>query len=115
MSLVPQTPRSHGPEPAHPSWSDRSLTQEERRGRWGVQAAHFRARELAEDVFDGPVRTGLLGVRSTGPMRAILRIDVPFSGLDRHHELERRFLERAHLDPVLSRVPLVYVLGPSLG
>jgi hypothetical protein len=89
------------------------LTEEERMGRWEVRAAHWRALELANAAFGGPVRSSLLGLRHRGPMRGLLRLDVPWEGLELHREREAVFLSMAGADPLLSRVPLVYVLGPD--
>ena len=52
-------------------------------------------------------------VRPVGPARGLLVLSVPFEDLERHRELEARFLAAAGADPVLTQVPLVYVFGPD--
>jgi hypothetical protein len=94
---------------------ERDLTREERRSRWAVRAAQWRARELAEIVFGGVTRSSLIGMRLGGAARGLLQLDVPFEDLDTHRAREARFLAAAGADPVLSQVPLVYVIGPAAG
>lgn len=89
------------------------LTEEDRVGRWEVRAAQWRALELASAAFGEPVRSSLLGLRTRGALRGLLRLDVPWEGLERHREREALFLAMADADPLLSRVPLVFVLGPD--
>lgn len=50
--------------------------------------------------------------------RGLLHLEVPFDGggsidLERHRERESAFSHAAGLDPVLRRIPLVYVFGAS--
>ncbi len=89
------------------------LTEAERQGRWEVRAAEWRALELAREIFGAEARVSLIGIRSAGPMRGLLQLDVPFDGLDAHRALETDFMAQVGLDPVLSRVPLIYVLGAN--
>jgi hypothetical protein len=100
-------------DPEHPQLIERTLDREERRSRWAVRAAQWRARELAEAVFGGVGESSLLGMRMAGPARGVLVLSVPFSDLARHSEREGRFMAAAAADPVLGQVPLVYVFGPE--
>ena len=100
--------RSDLPEPRLQS----VLTEEERQGRWAVRAAQWRALDLAQQTFGINVRVQLIGGRAHGPMRGILRLDVPFLDLEHHRVREARFLSMVSADPLLACVPFVYVLGP---
>lgn len=110
--------------PRHPAGGDErsdaptahlqvTRTEAEVQARWEVRAAQWRALELARSVFGPDVRASMLGLRSQGMLRGLLRLDVPFDGLEGHRRREAAFLARAGVDPLLSRVPLVYVLGPD--
>lgn len=112
--LVPIRPggggdRSDRPEPHLQG----PLTQAERIGRWEVRAAQWRAVELAREVFGAEVRGSMIGVRSRGPLRGLMRLDVPFDELVRHRVREARFMAMATVDPLLAKVPLLYVMGPA--
>lgn len=88
------------------------LTESERLARWEVRAAQWRALELARAAF-GPGVTGtLMGLRPEGALRGLLRLDVPFRCLDSHREKERAFLGMVGGDPLMTRVPLLFVVGP---
>ena len=115
MSLIPQPASSGGaPELEHPRLLERPLSLAERRARWEVRAAQWRARELAESVFGEVGGISLLGMRPHGPLRGLLRLEVPFVDLALHGSRQARFMAAAQADPVLARVPLVYVFAPSL-
>lgn len=111
-ALLPPFARGLEPDPEKREHVDHVLDQEERRRRWEVRAAHWRARALAEEVFHGVVETRLSGLRTGGGLRGLLHLDVTFRDLDDHREAEARFLAAAGADPLLSTVPLVYVVGP---
>ena len=85
----------------------------EQRKRWEVRAAQWRARELAQLVFGDVSDMGLSGIRVGGEMRGLLRLDVPFDDLCKHHDREARFMAAVLNDPLLSAVPLLYVIGPD--
>ena len=85
----------------------------EQRKRWEVRAAQWRARELAQLVFGDVSDMGLSGIRGGGEMRGLLRLDVPFDDLCKHHDREARFMAPVLNDPLLSAVPLLYVIGPD--
>lgn len=112
-AFLPERPGGWGEE--HP-WAplvERRLTREERRSRWAVHAARWRAVELAESVFGDVARSVIVSIRLEGPARGLLELDVPFRDLETHQELEARFLAAATADPVLSQIPLVYVFGAA--
>lgn len=116
MSLLPEPAGSHTglPDAEHPRLLQRPLSLAERRARWEVRAAQWRARELAELVFGEVASTSLTGIRPRGPLRGLLELEVPFDGLESHREKEARFMAATRTDPVLARVPLVFVFAPSL-
>ena len=84
----------------------------EQRNRWEVRAAQWRAREIAQLVL-AVFWIGLTGIRGRGEVRGLLRLDVPFDDLCKHHDRETRFMAAVLTDPVLSAVPLLYVIGPE--
>ncbi|MCG6955526.1 MAG: hypothetical protein LJF04_05990 [Gemmatimonadetes bacterium] len=110
--LVPQVPGGREAPEIPKSSLQQTLTEEERLARWEVRAAQYRAHELALEAFGAPVRMHLMGLRTRGAMRGLLEMGVPFEDLAEHRSREARFLAAVGLDPLLSRVPLVYVLGP---
>ena len=115
MNSFPQTIGSGAfLEPEHPRLLQRPLSLAERRVRWEVRAAQWRAREIAEIVFGGVAASSLIGIRSQGPLRGLLELEVPFECLDSHREREARFMAAAQADPVLARVPLVFVFAPGV-
>ena len=114
--LLPQTPwggdeRSDLPEPRLQG----VLSREEQVGRWEVRAAQWRAMELAHAVFGEGARGTLLGIRHVGGLRGLFKLDVPFHSLDAHREKERAFLGMVDADPLMRRVPLVFVFGADVG
>jgi len=82
-------------------------------GRWEVRAAQFRALELAREAFGHTARGSLMALRHRGDIRGLLCLDVPFDDLDAHRRRESTFLALAAADPLLSRIPLVYVMGAA--
>lgn len=111
-SLFPPTSGGEEPPEAPESSLQQVLTEEERVARWEVRAAQYRAHELALESFGAPVRMHLMGMRTRGAMRGLLEMGVPFRDLPGHRAREARFMAAVGADPILSRVPLVYVLGP---
>jgi len=114
MSLIPRRPgggddRSDRPEPHLLG----VLSEAERIGRWEVRAAQWRAIELARLAFGAEARGFMIGLRARGALRGLMRLDVPFEGLDEHRRREAHFLGLVGADPLLARVPLVYVVGPD--
>jgi len=112
MSIVPRPARGLLPEPSHPGVLDRSRATAVARHRWEVRAAQWRARELAEEVFGPGVVAAMAGVRPGGFPAGMITLDVPFRSLETHRSGEARFLSSAWRDPVLSRVPILFILGP---
>jgi hypothetical protein len=110
--FLPGNARGANHEAEHPRLLQGDLDQAQARARWAVRAAQWRARELAEAVFGDVGESSLRGLRTDGPARGLLTLTVPFDDLETHRELEARFMAAAYHDPVLSRVPLVYVFGP---
>jgi hypothetical protein len=94
---------------------DPTLGERTAEARWETRAAQWRARELAEEVFGGEVAARLTGRRGGHPFRGLLHLDVPFRDLAQHRVREAAFLSAAARDPVLERVPFVFVLTPVPG
>lgn len=86
---------------------------EEDRERRSVEAAGRRAREIADEVFGAVSRASLSGVGFGGPFRGLLRLDVPYLGICVHRAREARFLAAVGDDELLTRVPLLFVVGPD--
>ena len=112
-AFFPSQAAGPGPELDHPKLHQRPSSPEEQRARWEVRAAQWRAREIAEHVWGSVTSMGLTGIRGDGPLRGMLRLDVPFVDLERHLARETCFLEAVARDPLLAHVPLVYVIGPD--
>ena len=110
---LPSRWHGSGAELDHPRLISEPLSPAERRGRWEVRAAQWRAREIAEAVFGRVASVALLGLRADGTLRGLLRLEVPFADLERHRDREARFLAAAEADPILAQVRLVYVFGPE--
>lgn len=112
--FLPDGVRGGGlPEPDHPRLDQRPLSRAERRARWEVRAAQWRARQIAEAVFGRVGDSSLISLRATGPLRGLLRLEVPFLDVREHRVREDRFLAAVDKDPVLARIRLVYVIGPE--
>jgi len=115
-AFLPVGTSGHDPDGEHPHLLQRDLRREERRARWAVRAAQWRAREIAQHVFGGGVEARPAGpVPTSGPVRGMLRLRVPFDHPDGHRDRESRFMAAAYRDPVLSQVALVYVFDPADG
>jgi hypothetical protein len=112
-AFVPTGSFGPEPEPEHPQLRQRPLSPAEQRARWAVRAAQWRAREIAEHVFGSVSSMGLTGIRGQGPMRGLLRLDVPFADLEAHRRREGRFMDAVRADPLLALVPLVFVISPD--
>lgn len=111
--LLPGKPTGPAGEAEHPRLIEGDLDRAEVQARWAVRAAQWRARELAEAVFGDGVEARLRGLRTAGPARGLLTLAVPFADLETHRSREARFMAAAYQDPILSKVPLVYVFGPA--
>jgi hypothetical protein len=113
--LFPRGSDPVAPAPERTTYVDPTLEEQSAAWRWEARAAQWRARELAEIVFGGEVVARLSGRAGRAPFRGLLHLDVPFRDLDTHRALEAVFLSSASRDPVLGRIPLVFVLGPRGG
>lgn len=54
---------------------------------------------------------GLTGIRADGPLRGLMRLDVPFDDLRVHEARQERFMAAVASDPLLATIRLVYVFG----
>lgn len=88
---------------------DPTLDRRTSHRRWEVRSAQWRAWLLAEAAFGAPVRVTLAGGGEYQSLRGLLTLTVPFRDLADHHRRESLFLAWAGQDPVLFRVPLVFV------
>lgn len=117
--LFPRRPTGPEGDPERTEHLDRSRELQEARARWTLGTARWRARELAETIFGGEVSVRLpaasadAGAGGSFPFRGLLHLDVPFRDLEAHRSRERVFLACAGADPVLSRVPFLYVFRPD--
>lgn len=114
MSAFPIRGRAQPIERDAPRLTQRPAAPAERRARWEVRAAQWRARELAEAAFGEVSDSRLLGLRVEGGLRGLLRLEVPWTGHEQHSAREARFLEATERDPILSNVRLVYVIGHAV-
>jgi hypothetical protein len=83
------------------------------RNPWEVRSAQWRAWALAEEAFGEGVRTYLAGRGGYRPFQGLLTISVPFRTLQDHRHRESLFLAWASRDPVLTRVPFVFIFAPA--
>lgn len=113
-AFLPRSAPGPVKEPDHPRLLQRPVAPAAQRARWEVRAAQWRAQEIAESVFGRITSASLLGIRPGGQLRGLLLLEVPFQDLETHCALERRFLAAVGIDPILARVPLVYVFGPDV-
>jgi hypothetical protein len=101
------------PEPDHAALRQREQSVEENRQRWEVRAAQWRAHELATEIFGAVYGSSMLGLRTSGDVRGLLHLEVPFASVDVHKEREAIFMSCVTSDPILSRIDLIYVVGPE--
>ena len=80
---------------------------------WELRSARWRAWSLAEMVFGNEVTVSLVGRPGHQDFRGLLYLSVPFRDLPDHKNRESIFLTWAGLDPILTRVPLVFVFEPN--
>ena len=99
------------PDPEAPVWTDPMHEVEEARRRWEGRAAQWRARALAEALFQGEVRATLQGHRVRGAFHGMLHLEVPFEDLANHRGREAAFLACAARDDVLAQVPLIFIFS----
>lgn len=112
MSLVPR--RSGGVDPLEDAATLlQGVHEEARREAWNADSARWRAGALAEAIFGHGVVPRLRYARGAAGFRALVELEVPFADLERHRELERRFLWEAYRDEILARVPTLFVFTPA--
>jgi hypothetical protein len=93
--------------------TDPFLARRVERRPWELRSAQYRAWSLAELAFGDEVQVRLVGRPGYPGFRGLLYLTVPFADLYDHELRQARFLEWAGLDPVLQRVPLVFVFEPN--
>lgn len=99
--------------PEHTTLPDRHLLGErELARRRHVRAAAWRALKLARTVFGSGVSLRLREATGRGRFGGLLHLDVPFDDLADHRLREDVFTACAGIDPLLSRIHLVYVFNP---
>lgn len=79
---------------------------------WELRSAQYRAWALAAVTFGPEVSVSLVGRPGYPDFRGLLHLSVPFLDLEDHTRREALFLSWAGADPVLSRVPLIFVFEP---
>jgi hypothetical protein len=107
---VPGVPLD-GPEPME--HVDPLLARRIDRKPWEIRSAQWRAWTLAEAVFGTGVRVHLSGRIGYQGIRGLLTMTVPFRDLTDHRGRESLFLSWAAQDPVLSRMPLIFIFQPD--
>lgn len=100
-----------GPEPTE--HLDPLLDRRVEHRPWEVQSAQWQAWTLAQAAFGDEVRVLLTGRRGFQGFRGLLTLTVPFRDLEDHRARESLFLAWAGVDPVLTRVPLIFVFEPE--
>lgn len=113
--LFPSRPGDLPDEPQGMHHVDPTVGERSLRRRWETRAAQWRARALAEEAFGGEVAVRLTGRVAGHAFRGLLHLDVPFTDLADHRARESWFLSAAAHDPVLQRVPFVFVVTPVPG
>jgi hypothetical protein len=79
---------------------------------WELRSAQYRARWFAEMAFGADVQASLAGRPGYPSFRGLLYLRVPFRDLEDHERRQSLFLTWAGHDPLLARVPLVFVFEP---
>lgn len=114
MSLVPR--QAEGSDEERPPATLLQELREEAREQLRVaNSARWRAGALAESIFGPGVIPRLRYARGAVGFHAMVELEVPFRSLDRHRELEGRFLWEAGRDDVLCRVNTLFVFTPAGG
>jgi hypothetical protein len=114
-AILPTGPGNLAREPEATSIQDPRRETEQQRFRWEIRAAQWRALEIARAIWGESVSASLSGYGSRGAFRGLLHLEVPLAGgsrfdLELHREREDAFTRAAGRDPVLERIPLVYLL-----
>lgn len=111
MSLIPRRASGPGGE-EEAATLVQGMEQEVRRASHWAQAARWRAGALAEAIFGEGVVPRLRYARGAAGFQALVELEVPFHGLERHRDAEHRFVHEAGRDEVLSRIPTLFVFTP---
>lgn len=114
MSLLPRRAGGNAPGDEDSATLVQGVHEEERRHAWEADAARWRAGALAEALFGEGVVPRLRSARGAAGFRALVELEVPFHDLDRHRELEGRFLREAGRDEILARIPTLFIFTPGL-
>ncbi|MBT8395650.1 MAG: hypothetical protein HKO65_12925 [Gemmatimonadetes bacterium] len=107
------SPAGQSPDPETSEHIDPFLDRLVEARAWELRSAQWRARAFAEMAFGGDVAVRLVGRPGYRSFRGLLYLTVPFRGLEDHEDRQSLFLSWAGGDPVLSRVPLIYVFEPD--
>ena len=115
MDELLRGPAPHSPDGPEPKpLLDPLLARQRETRPWQVRSAQWRAWELAEAAFGSGAQVRLAGRAGAGGIRGLLTVSVPFSGFEDHRTRESLFLHWVWKDPILTRVPLVFVFEPTL-
>jgi hypothetical protein len=101
------------PEPEPKEHIDPFLARRVETRPWELRSAQWRAWTLAEIAFGRGVSVTLVGRPGYHSFRGFLYLSGPFRDLADHETRQSLFLSWAGLDPVLTRVPLVFVFEPD--
>ncbi|TVP44956.1 MAG: hypothetical protein EA350_10520 [Gemmatimonadales bacterium] len=96
-----------------PGWEERRNARADAADRWERRAGEWAALDLARHVFGADVEARLAGWPARAPFRGLLALRVPFHSLADHRRREQVFLLLAGRDPVVSRIPFLYVFEPA--
>ncbi len=111
--LFGQPPGGTPAEPETTEHIDPLLAQRVERRPWELQSAKWRAQFFAEMAFGAPVEVSLAGRPGYPEFRGLVYLSVPFRHLQDHTSRQALFLAWAGADPILGRVPLIYVFEPD--
>ena len=107
------TAGGHGPDPEAREHVDPFFARRVETRPWELRSAQFRAWSLAEGAFGGGVVVSMVGRPGYPDFRGLLYLAIPFRDLADHNARQSLFLSWAGEDPVLSRVPMVFVFEPQ--
>jgi hypothetical protein len=110
-------PKAAGPLPVEPEGTEHVDPLVERRLQvrpWELRSAQWRAWALAEEAFGSGVLVHLSGQGGYQGIRGLLTMTVPFQDLADHRGREQLFMAWASRDPILTRVPVLFVFQPHV-
>jgi len=114
--MNPFLPEPHGRGPLEPETTERLdpfLQKLVEKRPWELHSGRWRAWTLAEMAFGSGVSVSLAGRLGYAGFRGLLHLSIPFRTLEDHSRRESLFLSWAGEDPILSRLPLVFVFEPN--